>query len=240
MSTPSSSPTPFNLGYRFHNPALLADALTHKSYCNENPQEAPTHNERLEFLGDAVLSLVVSELLMAQFPAEREGRLSKMRASLVSESSLAEVARELGLGGMVRMGRGEERSGGKEKDSILADALEAVVAAVYLDSRGSHGLTAVSDWLARLFSRRLDAVAEQTLTYDFKTRLQEIVQKSHRDTVEYRVVEAHGPDHDKWYTIAVVFQGKELGRGQGRNKKQAEQMAAQGALKSMERGEITP
>jgi ribonuclease-3 len=221
------------LGYSFADPTLLALALTHKSYANENPQTAPQHNERLEFLGDAVLDFVISDLLMGAHPDLAEGDLSKVRAGLVSESSLAPIARSLRLGDFLRMGRGEETSGGREKDSILSDALEALLAAVYLDSRKRLGVEAVHAVVAGLFGDRLNPEGAIARLSDFKTELQEVVQKRFRETVRYAITQEEGPDHEKWFQAAVYFRERELGRGSGRSKKQAEQSAAQLALRQL-------
>jgi ribonuclease-3 len=226
------------LGYTFANGKLFELCLTHSSFANENPTPAPVpqHNERLEFLGDAVLDLVISDFLFERFPELSEGALSKLRASLVAEGSLAEVARELRLGERLRIGRGEELSGGRDKSSILSDALEALLAGVYLDSRDSEGIAAVRRVIAGLFERRLAAAAEALPALDYKTELQERMQKTHKEPVRYRVLNEDGPDHDKTFEVAVTFHDRELGRGRGRSKKQAEQAAAQQALQGLHAG----
>lgn len=221
------------LGYAFRDPSLAKIALTHTSYSNENPRKAPQHNERLEFLGDAVLDFVVSELLMTRFPRLSEGDLSKMRAALVSEPALAAIARELELGRFLRMGRGEEQSGGRSKDSILSDALEAVVAAIYLDSAPEAGVGEVRQWLLGLLEPRLEQAGRPPRLADFKTELQELVQRRYKDTVRYVITQESGPDHDREFQVAVLFRDRELGRGLGRSKKQAEQDAARLALEAM-------
>jgi len=221
------------LGYTFRDPALALLALTHTSYSNENPRAAPHHNERLEFLGDAVLDFVVSDLLMTRYPRLSEGDLSKMRAGLVSESALAAIARELGLGSHLRMGRGEEQSGGRDKDSILSNALEALLAAVYLDSAPDAGLQAIQVVVHGLFAHRMEQAGQPLRLEDFKTELQELVQSRFKDTVRYEITLEAGPDHDKHFEAAVYFRERELGRGNGRSKKQAEQNAARLALQAM-------
>jgi ribonuclease III len=221
------------LGYAFRDPALARLALTHTSYSNENPRAAPQHNERLEFLGDAVLDFVVSDLLMARYPLLPEGDLSKMRAGLVSEPALAAIARELELGQYLRMGRGEEQSGGREKDSILSNTLEALFAAVYLDSGAGGGLGEVQGLVRRLFEHRMEDAGQPRQLEDFKTELQELVQSRYKDTVRYVITQEAGPDHDKHFEAAVMFRDRELGRGKGRSKKQAEQNAARLALVGM-------
>jgi ribonuclease-3 len=222
------------LGYVFRDPGLLRLALTHKSYANENPQDAPAHNERLEFLGDAVLDLLVSDLLYARFPDLAEGELSKLRASLVAEASLAEVARELELGAELRIGRGEATTGGRAKASLLSDALEAVLAAVYLDSQAGLGLAAVRHVIERLIGPRIGPAADATAVFDFKTALQEWAQKRYKEPVTYRIVSQVGPDHERTFEAAVLLRERELGRGQGRSKKQAEQAAARAALAGLD------
>ena len=191
------------LAYRFTNPVLLQEALTHKSFINERKTTGGSHNERLEFVGDAVLSLVVSEQLAALLPQSSEGALSKHKARLVSESMLAHVARHLKVGDCLRLGRGEELSRGREKDSLLADALEALIAAVYLDG----GLESSRRVVIGLLERELKQVVTQ----------------------QHRPGEA-GPDHDKIFEVEVAVNGKVVGRGTGRSKKEAEQSAAKQAL----------
>lgn len=221
------------IGYTFADRNLLRLSLTHKSYANENSQNGQEHNERLEFLGDAVLGFVVSDLLMARFPGLAEGELSKLRAALVTESSLADIARRIGLGELLRIGRGEEQSGGRNKNSILSDALEALFAGIYLDSRNHSGTDAVYRVIQRLITPRLEAGAVEGSPFDYKTELQEWAQRTHRETVRYRIVEESGPDHDKTFEAAVIFRDRECGRGRGRSKKQAEQAAAKAALESL-------
>ncbi len=209
------------LGYDFVRPELLERALTHRSYANENRAGAGADNEKLEFLGDAVLDLVVGHLLMEQYPTLSEGELSVTRAQVVSEAGLSELAAELGLGEFLRLGRGEERTGGRNKPSLLADAFEAVVAAVYLDG----GFEASRGLVERLLRRRLSAV-DTSGFYDFKTRLQESSQAKLKATPEYRVVGEAGPDHDKTFEVAVHIKEREWARAHGKSKKEAEQRAA--------------
>jgi ribonuclease III len=234
------------IGYQFRDRARLESALTHKSYVNENPSWARADNERLEFLGDAVLDLVVGHLLMEEQPTRSEGELSKMRAAIVNEQGLAEVAAELALGEWLFLGRGEEQSGGRRKPSVLADAVEALIAAVYLDvppagemggeggpGAGYAGAFAV---VKHLFCAKVASAREAGL-HDYKTRLQERAarQKLH---VRYQVVDEKGPDHDKTFEIAatLVEAGgpRELARGVGKTKKEAEQRAAELALAVLE------
>ncbi len=209
------------LGYQFVRQELLERALTHRSHANENRAGAGADNEKLEFLGDAVLDLVVGHLLMDQYPTLSEGELSVTRAQVVSEAGLSELAAELGLGEFLRLGRGEERTGGRNKPSLLADAFEAVVAAVYLDG----GFEASRQLVERLLVRRLSAV-DTSGFYDFKTRLQESSQAKLKSTPEYRVVGETGPDHDKTFEVAVHIRDREWARALGKSKKEAEQRAA--------------
>ncbi len=211
-----------SLGVRFGDPALREAALTHRSYAFE--QGLPVNNERLEFLGDAVLGLIVTDLAFTQFPDLAEGELAKLRAAIVNMTSLAEVARELKLGDFVRLGKGEESSGGREKASILADGLEAVLGAVYLD----RGLDAARALIERLFWPRISAYARGEGERDYKTILQELASQDLRALPEYRIQE-RGPDHQKEFTATVFLGGRELGRGVGRSKKEAEQQAAREA-----------
>jgi ribonuclease-3 len=222
------APLESRLGYAFRDRARLECALTHKSYLNENADWGRPDNERLEFLGDAVLDLVVGHLLMDAAPERDEGELSKTRASIVNETGLAEVAGELGLGEWLFLGRGEEQSGGRRKPSVLADACEALVAAVYLDG----GFEAAFAVVKRLFGGRAASTGEAGL-HDFKTRLQERAARR-RLHVRYGLVRADGPDHDKTFEIAASVGDKELARGVGKTKKEAEQRAAELALRALD------
>lgn len=218
-----------SLAYRFLNGALLEEALTHKSYVNEQKSGTVADNERLEFLGDAVLSLIVSERLAALLPQSSEGALSKFKARLVSEAVLAEVARRLKLGFCLRVGRGEELSKGREKDSLLADALEAVIAAVHLDG----GLEAARHVVIRLFAEEFTQVATQQHrpgADDYKTQFQEWCQKRFDSLPQYAIVRESGPDHDKVFEVELTVKGDVVGRGAGHSKKEAEQLAAKQAL----------
>jgi ribonuclease-3 len=213
------------LGLEALDPVHGLAALTHKSYVNEHRDEG-ADNERLEFLGDAVVDLAVSHRLMERFPDADEGELSKLRALLVNEETLARVARHLGLGGLLRMGRGEEMTGGRDKSSVLADALEAVIGAVYLSS-GLPGALLVVD---RLFGDLLQGVAEGKSGEDWKTRLQELVQTRLRQSPRYRVVSEEGPDHSKTFEVEVTVGTELFARARGRSKKEAEQAAARETL----------
>jgi ribonuclease III len=217
------------LGYSFRDGALLARALRHASWVNEQVAErSDVHrdndredNERLEFLGDAVLDLVVGHLLMTRYPQLREGQLSITRSQVVSEAGLSDVATTLGLGRWVMLGKGEEKSGGRAKPSILADAFEAVVAAVFLDG----GYAAAEQMVYRLLAQRIETVEFKGF-YDFKTRLQETSQARLKATPKYHVVQELGPDHDKRFVVSVTIDDDEWARAVGKSKKEAEQMAA--------------
>src|SRR4051812_23614184 len=209
------------LGYAFRERGLLEQALRHASWCNEHAGEKLEDNERLEFLGDAVLDLVVGHKLMSRYPQLREGELSVTRAQVVSEAGLSEVAAALGLGQWLQLGKGEEKSGGRTKASILADAFEAILASVYVDG----GFGAAWDMVARLLAQRIETVEFKGF-YDFKTRLQETSQARLKSTPTYRVVQELGPDHDKRFVVAVTIGTDEWARAVGRSKKEAEQNAA--------------
>jgi ribonuclease III len=210
------------LGYQFHDRSLLERALRHASWCNEQHQgDRGEDNERLEFLGDAVLDLVVGDRLMRRYPQLREGELSVTRAQVVSEAGLSDVAGQLGIGQWLMLGKGEEKSGGRTKPSILADAFEALIAAVYLDS----GFEAASAMVNRLLAQRIETVEFKGF-YDFKTRLQETSQARMKATPTYEVVQELGPDHDKRFVVAVKIGADEWARAVGKSKKEAEQMAA--------------
>lgn len=213
------------LGYTFAEPGLLRLALTHRSVSSENPER--NDNERLEFLGDAVLQLVITDLLYESYPHLAEGQMAKVRAAVVSRPTLAEIARTLDLGVFVELAPGEERTGGRDKDSILADALEAVIGAVYLDS----GLEAARSMIRGLWAGRVADRAKSPGVKDYKTRLQEVLARDGlRPTYE---VEGSGPDHDRHFTAVVSVDGRRLGAGEGRSKKAAEQAAASEALTSL-------
>jgi ribonuclease-3 len=209
------------LGYTFRDRGLLEQALRHASWCNEHAAAQLEDNERLEFLGDAVLDLVVGHKLMTRYPQLREGELSVTRAQVVSEASLSDVAGQLGLGAWLVLGKGEEKSGGRTKASILADAFEAILAAVFLDG----GFAAAVTLIERLLAQRIETVEFKGF-YDFKTRLQETAQARLKSTPTYRVVQELGPDHDKRFVVAVTIGTDEWARSVGRSKKEAEQMAA--------------
>jgi len=216
-------------GVAFRAPLTARAAVTHRSFVNEHPGEGLEDNERLEFLGDAVIDLAISHRLMERFPAASEGELSKMRAAVVDEPGLAGLARSLELGPLLRLGRGEELTGGREKPSLLADAMEAVVAAVYLEG----GLAAVLGLVDRYLGEVFDRASAGTLDRDFKTQLQEVAQSRFRLAPRYRVVAELGPDHAKRFDVEVELRGEVVGRATGRSKKDAEQAAARLALEAL-------
>lgn len=213
------------LGHGFRDPSLLDEALTHKSYAYE--RSALRHNERLEFLGDSVLAAVVAHRLFLDHPGEDEGRLSKLKASLVSRATLARWAEQIDLGPHLKLGAGEESTGGRERPSILSNALEAVIGALYLDG----GYEAARKFVTTRFLTARDEFVES----DFKSRLQEVVQKRHKVPPDYRLLETSGPDHDKTFKVTVLVGSRTLGSGKGKTKKEAEQDAAQNALKRLGR-----
>lgn len=211
------------LSYFFRDTELAITALTHTSYAHENKTE---HNERLEFLGDAVLGAAVSRLLYAQYPLEKEGALSSYRDFLVCEATLARVARRLDLGSLLRLGKGEIKNGGREKNSILADATEALVAAVYLDA-GENGENAALTLVSRLFQNEFSACGQSC---DAKSLLQQVVEQGGRERLDYRRVSVAGPAHAPRYTVEALLNSNVIGRGEGGSAHEAEQNAAREAL----------
>ena len=214
-----------NLGYHFKNPALLARALTHSSYANERHVDTGD-NERLEFLGDSVLGFITAEYLFANHRDFPEGELTKLRAYAVCEKSLFSYAEEIGLGNYLKLGKGEERTGGRTRPSVLSDAFEAVIAAIYLDG----GMDEAKKFVLRFVVPYVEA---KPTFKDYKTMLQEVVQKNQCETLEYVLVSETGPDHDKCFTVEVHLNSNVIGRGVGGSKKKAEQNAAKEALELM-------
>lgn len=214
------------LGYSFHDSSLLRHALTHSSYANEHRNEGLTSNERLEFLGDSVLGMVVADYLYRTHGQMPEGELTRTRAALVCEESLYEVAKLLELGKYLCLGRGEDAGGGRTRPSILADAVESVLAAVYLDG----GIAQARRLIQTLI---LDREREKAVDRDYKTALQELVQRENGSVLSYRAVGEKGPDHAKTFLMEVALNGEPAGRGEGRTKKEAEQMAARAALQRL-------
>ena len=215
------------IGYRFQNITLLQNALTHSSYANERWHDSLKSNERLEFLGDSVLGMVVAEYLYRNFPDRPEGELTRMRADMVCETSLAAIADKIGLGGHLLLGHGEERFGGRERASILADAVESVIAACFLDG----GMTAARDFIQRFVLT--DVPVKRLHNVDYKTALQELVQQKKNQVLVYALVGESGPDHDKQFQVEVSLNGQVVGEGSGRSKKRAEQAAAQKAVEAL-------
>ena len=217
------------LGYVFHRPELLENALYHSSYANEHRGTGISSNERLEFLGDAVLGFVTAEYLYAKHPDMPEGDLTRIRAALVCEESLHEVAQYLGLGKYLRLGRGEELGGGRRRPSILADAVEAVLAAVYLDG----GIDEARALIHRILLEKEQEQVVESRRRDCKTELQELVQRKPNQVLHYELVSESGPDHAKVFAVAVTLNGQVVGLGSGHSKKEAEQSAARAALEQM-------
>lgn len=219
------------LGYTFNNQNLLLTALTHSSYANENRKEGALSNERLEFLGDAILGFTVAEYLYRDHPEMPEGQMTRLRAELVCEQSLCGAAEELELGRYLRLGRGEEVGGGRSRPSILADAVEALIAAIYLDG----GIQAVQKVIREAILPLLLRYAGSG--FDYKTALQEFVQRKSGQVLTYHLLEETGPDHNKQFTVEVRLNGVPMGTGTGRTKKQAEQQAARQAYESLTKGQ---
>ncbi len=215
------------LGYRFRNITLLQNALTHSSYANERWHDSLMSNERLEFLGDSILGMVVAEYLYRNFPDRPEGELTRMRADMVCEQSLADVAARLKLGSHLLLGHGEEQGGGRTRSSILADAVESVIAAAFLD--GGFG---AAEGIIRSFVLCNVPVA-RLHNQDYKTALQELVQQKRNQVLSYALVGESGPDHDKSFQVEVSLNGKVVGKGSGSSKKRAEQDAARVAIKTL-------
>lgn len=216
-----------SLGIHMHDLELLDMALTHTSYAHEAKQTPkPQHNERIEFLGDSVLSVIVSTYMYQNFPDLAEGQLTKLRAHLVCEASLFEYAKKINLGAYLRLGKGEELSGGRERPSILADAFESVLGAIYLD----QGFEKVQSYLLAMMRQEIDYICRHGIYNDYKTRLQEFLQRDGDVDISYQLMSSTGPEHNKVFTSEVMVQGRVIGEGKGRTKKDSEQHAAQQAL----------
>jgi len=214
------------IGYTFRDREILTRALTHKSFSHESKDDGVRHNETFEFLGDSVLGFVIGDLLFNRFPSLDEGALSKMKAFLVSSASLAAKARELEMGDVILLGIGEEKTGGRKKDSLLANLFEAMIAGVYLDG----GIDAARDLIIRTFTRDLEAIdGDNLLFHDYKTALQELAQGRGFSLPDYSVIGEVGPDHDKTFIVEVRV-GRQSARGEGTSKKEAQQQAAKNAL----------
>lgn len=217
------------INYRFKSLNLLEQGLCHKSYCHEKGAVGLEHNERLEFLGDAVLDLVIGHLIMERYPDYTEGELTRLRASVVNKARLAKIAQEIDLGTYLLLGRGEELTGGRQKNSILASSLEALLAAVYLDGGYQKAFAVIS----ALFLPHLEAAVAGQEYFDFKTKLQEFSQEAFKATPRYQLAKEIGPDHDKIFGVKVLIQDKVIGMGAGKSKKEAEQRAAQKSLQKL-------
>jgi len=217
------------LSISFNDLSLLEQALVHSSYINENPDFAPFSNERLEFLGDAVLGFVITEKLYQDFPHFTEGELTRVRATLVRGDTLAHIATTIRLGDYLYLGKGEEASGGRYKPTNLAGTLEALIAAVFLD----QGLVTARDFILTLLNEELQKIVSQGVEVDYKTQLQELIQSRQQPTPVYYVIEAAGPDHDKRFTVEVRVGDTVLGRGAGKSKRLAETEAARLALEQL-------
>jgi len=215
------------IGYRFQNIQLLQNALTHSSYANERWHNSLLSNERLEFLGDSVLGMLVAEYLYSTFPQRPEGELTRMRADMVCERTLAAVANRIGLGEHLLLGHGEDRLGGRNRDSILADAVESVIAACFLDG----GMEAAKKFVQQFIL--VEVPVSKLHNADYKTALQELVQQKKNQTISYVLVGESGPDHDKKFDVEVKLNGTVVGTGYGSSKKRAEQMAARAAIEKL-------
>lgn len=215
------------IGYRFQNISLLQNALTHSSYANERWHNSLLSNERLEFLGDSVLGMLVAEYLYRSFPDRPEGELTRMRADMVCERTLASVARQIHLGEHLLLGHGEEQGGGRGRDSILADAVESVIAACFLDG----GIQAALQFVQKFIL--VEVPVTKLHNADYKTQLQELIQQKKNQTLSYLLVGESGPDHDKRFDVEVTLNGERVGLGTGSSKKRAEQDAARAAIEKL-------
>ena len=219
------------IGYEFKNKELAVRAMTHSSYSNEN-RDSSGCNERLEFFGDSILSLVVSEYLFGNYKSKQEGELTRIRASLVCETALAGYAEKIGLGEFLYLGRGEDRGDGRHRKSIISDAYEALIAAVYIDdeSTGGDGKSAVARFILPYVKEELEHLGDATDYFDYKTLLQQVIQQVEGELLEYVVTGEAGPDHAKIFTVEARLNSNVIGHGQGRSKRAAEQAAAKEAL----------
>ena len=218
------------LGVTFKDKSLLSTAITHRSYLNENEGTTVGTNERLEFLGDAVLELIVSEYLFSKYPDREEGELTSFRAATVRTTTLAETSRELGTGEYLKMSKGEEDSGGKDKDFLLANLFEAILGAMYMD----QGYGVCKEYVSKALLPRIDRIEKERLDIDPKTKLQEMTQEKFKETPIYDVIKEEGPDHEKLFTVQAKISSKDLGVGEGGSKQRAEEEAAEKSLKMLE------
>ena len=220
------------IGYQFRNISLLQNALTHSSYANERWHNSLLSNERLEFLGDSVLGMLVADYLYRTFPDRPEGELTRMRADMVCEHTLATAANRIGLGAHLQLGHGEEQGGGRTRESILADAMESVIAASFLDGGLEASLKIVRQFIL------VEVPVKKLHNADYKTALQELVQQKKNQVLSYAMVGQSGPDHDKKFDVEVSLNGRVVGKGSGSSKKRAEQMAAKAAIENLYPGKI--
>jgi len=219
-----------SIEYIFKETNLLQTALSHPSYVYENNLPHYKNNQRLEFLGDAVLGLIVSEIIYEKYPHLPEGNMTKVRAKVVKESTLARIAKEISLGEMLYLGKGEELTGGRRRSSTLADSLEALIGAIYIDG----GLENAMSFIKEHFYLEIDKTIKGQTFKDFKSTLQELIQKNFEEKLFYEVIKETGPDHDKTFTIQVRLSKRVLGKGIGKSKKEAEQAAAESALRDLD------
>jgi ribonuclease-3 len=229
MATPSLDDLGERLGIVLSDPEAIRQAFVHSSYFNENPHDAPGHNERLEFLGDAVIGLVVSRLLYERYPDEDEGFLTARRAALVNRDALASLALRLGMDRYLLLGRGEAEGGGATRPSLLAAAFEAIVGAIYL----AEGVEPTRTWLRRLIGEQLDLPGEDAALKSAKSRLQEWTQRRHHTKPHYELVSAIGPPHDQTFTVAAMLEGRRLATGTGSSRQRAEEDAASAAMQRL-------
>lgn len=229
MGANSESTIGAEIGYVFRDKALLVNALTHSSYANEHRLPASACNERLEYLGDAVLELTVSDHIFTNYPELSEGEMTKLRASVVCEPMLAKAAREIRLGGAIKMGRGEDNSSGRERDSILSDTFEACIGAIYKDG----GFEASKKFILSCIGDEIKRMRTRFNLSDAKTYLQECIQSQSKDPLQYVVTSESGPDHDKTFVVSVMHEGGVIGEGSGKSKKEAEQAAALDAINKL-------
>lgn len=215
-----------NINYKFKDKKLISTALTHSSYANEHKNEGIECNERLEFLGDAILGFVVGEYIFKKFNMWPEGRLTKLRANVVCEAMLSKKGKELCINKQLRLGNGEEHTGGRERNSIIADAVESVIGAIYLDG----GIDEARKFILGLLADEVEKISSTVHVLDAKTTLQEILQKDSQEPIEYRLIGESGPAHCKSFMMEVCHKGRILGKGEGRSKKEAEQKAAMEAI----------
>lgn len=215
-----------NLDYKFKDKKLISTALTHSSYANEHKNEGIECNERLEFLGDAILGFIVGEYIFKKFSMWPEGKLTKLRANVVCENMLSKKGKELGINKKLRLGNGEEHTGGRERNSIIADAVESVIGAIYLDG----GMDEARKFILGLLAEEVEKISSTVHVLDAKTTLQEILQKDSQEPIEYKLIGESGPAHCKVFAIEVCHKGKILGKGEGHSKKEAEQRAAMEAI----------